>query len=97
MKIHEYQAKSILRKHGVPVPPGSPAKDAEMARIAAEGIKGDLWVVKSQIHAGGRGKGRFKELSNEAELEAAAAGHPTEGVGGVLLARSLGRCDSPHS
>ena len=89
MKIHEYQAKSILRKFGVPVPPGTPAKDVEMARTAAEGMGGNLWVVKSQIHAGGRGKGRFKELSTDDQLAAASAGHPEDGIGGVLLARSL--------
>ena len=57
MKIHEYQAKTILREHGVPVPAGSSARSAAQARQAAEALGGDRWVVKAQIHAGGRGKG----------------------------------------
>lgn len=89
MKIHEYQAKSILRKYGVPVPPGKAASSVDEAVAAAKELGGSLWVVKSQIHAGGRGKGRFKELSDPAELDAAAEGHPTDGTGGVLLCRSI--------
>ncbi len=89
MKIHEYQAKSILRKFGIPVPPGKAATTVDEAVAAANELGGSLWVVKSQIHAGGRGKGRFKELSTEAQLEAAGAGHPDDGVGGVLLSRSV--------
>lgn len=57
MKIHEYQAKQILSKFGIPVPRGSVARDAEEARKIAEQIGGSRWVVKAQIHAGGRGKG----------------------------------------
>ncbi|MCF8307258.1 MAG: ADP-forming succinate--CoA ligase subunit beta [Ignavibacteriales bacterium] len=58
MKIHEYQAKEILRKYNVPVPKGSVAFTPEDAvRIAKEELHGDVWVVKAQIHAGGRGKG----------------------------------------
>ena len=54
MKIHEYQAKVMLRDHGVPVPAGSPASSAVQARQAAEALGGERWVVKAQIHAGGR-------------------------------------------
>ena len=89
MKIHEYQAKSILRKFGIPVPPGKAATTVDEAVAAANELGGSLWVVKSQIHAGGRGKGRFKELSTEAQLAAAGEGNPEDGVGGVLLSRSV--------
>jgi succinyl-CoA synthetase beta subunit len=76
MNIHEYQAKSVLRSFGVPVPRGVPIFDAEAAEAAAKELGGPVWVVKSQIHAGGRGKGTFKE---------AKAGEK----GGVRLARSI--------
>ena len=76
MNIHEYQAKTLLRDYGVPLGKGAPAFTPDEAVKAAEEMGGALWVVKSQIHAGGRGKGKFKE---------AAAG----GKGGVRLARSL--------
>jgi succinyl-CoA synthetase beta subunit len=89
MKIHEYQGKEILRRFGVPVPPGRPAFTVDEAVAAATELGGPVWVVKSQIHAGGRGKGRFKELSTSAEIEAAASGHPSAGPGGVQLCRSV--------
>ncbi len=76
MNIHEYQAKELLAKFGVPVPAGHPAMTIEEAVAAAEKLPGPLWVVKSQIHAGGRGKGRFKELGPDAK-------------GGVRLAHSV--------
>jgi len=76
MNIHEYQAKELLAKHGVPVPAGHAALSPEEAVEAARKLPGPLWVVKSQIHAGGRGKGKFKEL-------------PAEAQGGVRLARSI--------
>jgi succinyl-CoA synthetase beta subunit len=57
MKIHEYQAKEILRNNGVPVPAGVAAFSVDEAVDAAKELSGDLWVVKAQIHAGGRGKG----------------------------------------
>ena len=76
MNIHEYQAKSVLRAFGVPIASGFPAFAAEEAVEAAKKLGGPLWVVKSQIHAGGRGKGRFKE---------AHAGDK----GGVRLARTI--------
>ncbi|ADH90264.1 succinyl-CoA synthetase, beta subunit [Ancylobacter novellus DSM 506] len=61
MNIHEYQAKGVLREYGVPVPNGVAILDAAEADAAAAKIPGPVWVVKSQIHAGGRGKGKFKE------------------------------------
>src|SRR5690242_15173724 len=57
MNIHEYQAKEILRGFGVPVPRGIPAFSVDEAVHAAEQLGGPVWVVKAQIHAGGRGKG----------------------------------------
>jgi succinyl-CoA synthetase beta subunit len=76
MNIHEYQAKAVLREFGAPLSKGAPAFTPEEAVAAAKELGGSLWVVKSQIHAGGRGKGRFKEAS---------AGEK----GGVRLARSI--------
>ena len=76
MNIHEYQAKELLAKFGVPVPAGYPAMTVEQAVAAARKLPGPLWVVKAQIHAGGRGKGKFKELGPDAK-------------GGVRLARSI--------
>lgn len=61
MNIHEYQAKGVLREYGVPVPNGVAILNAAEADAAAAKIPGPVWVVKSQIHAGGRGKGKFKE------------------------------------
>jgi len=76
MNIHEYQAKELLAKFGVPVPAGFAALTADEAVAAAQRLPGPLWVVKAQIHAGGRGKGKFTELGPHAK-------------GGVRLARSL--------
>ncbi|PHX94099.1 MAG: succinate--CoA ligase subunit beta, partial [Pedosphaera sp.] len=63
MNIHEYQAKQLLKQYGVAVPPGDACKTVEEAKVAAEKIfaaGNKLIVIKSQIHAGGRGKGTFK-------------------------------------
>src|ERR1700735_2889155 len=57
MNIHEYQAKDVLRGFGTPVPSGKPAFSVEEAVQAAQSLPGPVWVVKAQIHAGGRGKG----------------------------------------
>ena len=76
MNIHEYQAKALLRSYGIPVSDGRVVLKAEEAKTAAGELDGPLWVVKAQIHAGGRGKGHFKE--------------PEAGEkGGVRLARSV--------
>jgi len=61
MNIHEYQAKALLRSYGAPVSDGRIVLKAEDAKTAAGELDGPLWVVKAQIHAGGRGKGKFKE------------------------------------
>ena len=76
MNIHEYQAKELLAKYGVPVPAGFAAMSVDEAVEAAGKLPGPLWVVKAQIHAGGRGKGKFKEL-------------PETAKGGVRLAHSV--------
>ena len=57
MNIHEHQAKAVLKAYGVPVPLGFPAFSVDEAVKAAEGLPGPVYVVKAQIHAGGRGKG----------------------------------------
>ena len=76
MNIHEYQAKDLYRQYGVPTTKGFPAFTVEESVEAAKKLPGPVWVVKSQIHAGGRGKGKFKEP---------AAGDK----GGVRLAKSM--------
>ena len=63
MKIHEYQGKEILRGFGVPVPRGIPAFTVQEAVEAAQKLGGPVWVVKAQIHAGGRGKGGGVKLA----------------------------------
>jgi succinyl-CoA synthetase beta subunit len=67
MKIHEYQAKEILRKHGVATPRGYPCFSVEEAVEAAKKLGGKVWVVKAQIHAGGRGKGGGVKLAKTLE------------------------------
>lgn len=76
MNIHEYQAKAVIKEFGAPVSAGFAAFSVEEAVEAAKKLPGPLYVVKSQIHAGGRGKGKFKELSADAK-------------GGVRLAFSI--------
>jgi succinyl-CoA synthetase beta subunit len=66
MKIHEYQAKDLLRAHGVPVPRSYPAFTVREAQEAAQKLGGSVWVVKAQIHAGGRGKGGGVKLARSA-------------------------------
>ncbi len=75
MNIHEYQAKELLAKFGIGVPAGHAANSVDEAVEAASRLPGPLYVVKAQIHAGGRGKGKFKELGPDAK-------------GGVRLAHS---------
>ena len=74
MKIHEYQAKAILAKHGVPVPRGEVAFNAAEAGAIARRLGGELVVVKAQIHAGGRGKGGGVKLARSAEEAERIAG-----------------------
>ena len=73
MKIHEYQAKELLRAHGVPVPRGYAAFNIREAQEAAQKLGGTVWVVKAQIHAGGRGKGGGVKLArSQAEVQTLA-------------------------
>ncbi len=67
MNIHEYQAKALLKKYGAPVAAGVAIMSANDAEAAAKSLPGPVYVVKSQIHAGGRGKGKFKELGPDAK------------------------------
>ena len=67
MKIHEYQARQILKNFDVPVPVAEVASSPEEARKIAEEIGGKVWAVKSQIHAGGRGKGGGVKLARSLE------------------------------
>ena len=76
MNIHEYQAKRLLHEYGAPVAAGVAIYSAEQAEEWAKKLPGPLYVVKSQIHAGGRGKGKFKELGEDSK-------------GGVRLAKSV--------
>ncbi len=74
MKIHEYQAKEVLRKFGVPTPKGVPCFSVDEAVKAAQSIPGKVWVVKAQIHAGGRGKGGgVKVAKSPAEVKTYAS------------------------
>lgn len=66
MKIHEYQAKTLLRSYGVPVPDGRVVFRGDEARDAALQLNTNVWVVKAQIHAGGRGKGGGVKLARSA-------------------------------
>ena len=75
MNIHEYQAKQLLARYGVAVPKGFVAYTAEEAEKAAQQLPGPVWVVKAQIHAGGRGAGRFADDPN--------------GKGGVRVVKSV--------
>jgi succinyl-CoA synthetase beta subunit len=67
MKIHEYQGKEILKQYGVPVPEGSEAMSVDEAESVAKTIGGSVWVVKAQIHAGGRGKGGGVKVAKSTE------------------------------
>ena len=74
MKIHEYQGKEILKKYGVAVPRGIPCFSVEDAVKAAEALGGPVWVVKAQIHAGGRGKGGGVKLARSIDEVRALSG-----------------------
>jgi succinyl-CoA synthetase beta subunit len=67
MKIHEYQAKEILRQYGVPTPHGLVCFSADEAIAAAQQLGGSAWVVKAQIHAGGRGQGGGVKVAHSAQ------------------------------
>jgi succinyl-CoA synthetase beta subunit len=81
MNIHEHQAKALLKTYGLPIADGVAVYSPDQAEVAAKALPGPLYVVKSQIHAGGRGKGRFKELGPDAK-------------GGVRLAKSAAEVEA---
>jgi len=81
MNLHEYQAKRLFADYGIPVPEGRPAETADAAVAAAEELGGELWVVKAQVHAGGRGKAGGVKLCRSAEEVREAA----EGMLGTQL------------
>ncbi|UCH52439.1 MAG: ADP-forming succinate--CoA ligase subunit beta [Pseudomonadota bacterium] len=75
MNLHEYQAKALFRDYGIPVPAGRAAASVAEAVAAGEVLGGDTWIVKAQVHAGGRGKaGGVKKVSGRGALEAAVKG-----------------------
>ena len=80
MNIHEYQAKELLKSFGVPVSKGAVVLDPKEAEAAAKSLPGPLYVVKAQIHAGGRGKGKFKEASAGEKGGVRLAKSPAEAV-----------------
>ena len=86
MKLHEYQAKELLHRNGVNVPPGKAASSVADAVAAAREMGGNFFVVKAMVHAGGRGKGRFKEIASAGDLEKVLVGAAdVPGKGGVQL------------
>jgi succinyl-CoA synthetase beta subunit len=89
MKIHEFQAKEILRKHGVAVPRGVVARSADEAAAAFRQLGGSLAVVKSQIHAGGRGKGTLKENPAQRGVQLVRSADEAAQVAGNLLGNTL--------
>ncbi|WP_394691542.1 ADP-forming succinate--CoA ligase subunit beta [Hoeflea sp.] len=97
MNIHEYQAKALLKGYGAPVAEGVAIFSADEAEAAAKSLPGPLYVVKSQIHAGGRGKGKFKELGPDAKggvrlafsIDEAKA-HAAEMLGNTLVTKQTG-------
>ncbi|MCB9662927.1 MAG: ADP-forming succinate--CoA ligase subunit beta [Alphaproteobacteria bacterium] len=94
MKLHEYQAKALLAGFGVRTLPGEAASTPQEARAAAERLGAELVVVKAQIHAGGRGKGRFVEDVDAGEIAKAAKGEDAAGKGGVRLAWSADEAEA---
>jgi succinyl-CoA synthetase beta subunit len=102
MNLHEYQAKKVLASYGIPVPEGRVAASADEAVAAAQALGGTVWVVKAQVHAGGRGKAGGVKLARDAEqVRAAAAGMLGQrlvtkqtGPGGLPVERVYVECGS---
>ena len=97
MNIHEHQAKAVLKSFGAPVANGVAIFSSDEASAAADALPGPLWVVKSQIHAGGRGKGHFKELDAESKGGVRLAfskdevlSHAKEMLGNTLVTHQTG-------
>ncbi len=92
MNLHEHQAKALLAEYGVPVPPGRAAFSVREVLEAADELGGNTWVVKAQVHAGGRGKaGGVKKVSSREELEKAAGGL----LGARLVTHQTGPAGQP--
>jgi len=92
VNLHEYQAKEVFASYGVPVPEGQVARTPEEAAAAVEALGGELWVVKAQVHAGGRGKaGGVKLVRSAAEAADAAKGM----LGGRLVTQQTGEAGLP--
>ncbi len=87
MNLHEYQSKKIFAAYGIPVPQGAVAATAEEAVAAATGLGGSVWVVKAQVHAGGRGKAGGVTLARDTDAVRAAA---TKMLGTRLVTRQTG-------
>ncbi len=97
MNIHEYQAKALLKQAGAPVSIGAPILSLDDTESAISALPGPVYVVKSQIHAGGRGKGKFKELPDDAKggvrlafSADEARGHIKEMFGNTLVTKQTG-------
>ena len=97
MNIHEYQAKALLKDYGAPVALGMPILNADDVEGAISALPGPVYVVKSQIHAGGRGKGKFKELAEDAKGGVRLAfspdevrEHVSEMLGNTLVTKQTG-------
>ncbi|MEM8839685.1 MAG: ADP-forming succinate--CoA ligase subunit beta [Pseudomonadota bacterium] len=97
MNIHEYQAKALLKSFGAPVADGYPILKADDVEDAIKALPGPVYVVKSQIHAGGRGKGKFKELPEDAKGGVRLAfspdevrSHVSEMFGNTLVTKQTG-------
>jgi succinyl-CoA synthetase beta subunit len=92
MNLHEYQAKALLAEYGIPVPPGRPAFSVDEALEASDELGGDSWVVKAQIHAGGRGKaGGVKKVFGRDALEKTAG----DLLGSRLVTHQTGPAGQP--
>ena len=87
MDIHEYQCKELFRHYGVPVPDGSMAFSPDQAASVAEKIGGDRWVVKAQIHAGGRGKAGGVKIVNSCDEVRKVTDHL---IGSTLVTKQTG-------
>ena len=89
MKIHEYQGKDLLRAAGVSVPRGIVVRSADEAAAAFDELGGELVVVKSQIHAGGRGKGRFVEEPEQSGVVLVRSAHEARENASRMIGNTL--------
>ena len=87
MNLHEYQSKRLFADYGIPVPEGKPAETVDEAVAAAKALGGDLWVVKAQVHAGGRGKAGGVKLTRSIDEVREAA---TALLGATLVTHQSG-------